>query len=55
MHEQHSRDASVSTSTHATRRLGEGRTRILIEVPVEGDPTIRMLDEAGNDALRLPS
>lgn len=44
-----SRDASL------VLRDGEGRPRILIEVPAEGDPTIRILDEAGNPVLRLPS
>lgn len=44
-----SRDASL------VLRDGQGRPRILIEVPVDGEPSIRILDEAGNPVLRLPS
>jgi hypothetical protein len=35
-------------------RDGEGRVRIVIEVPNSGDPVIRILDEKGQVALRLP-
>jgi hypothetical protein len=43
-----SRDASL------VLRDGEGRPRILLEAPEAGEPTIRLLDEDGNDLLRLP-
>lgn len=43
-----SRDASL------VLRDGEGRPRILLEVPETGEPSIRMLDADGNDVLRLP-
>jgi hypothetical protein len=44
-----SRDASL------VLRDGEGRPRILLEVPAEGDPSLTILDEAGDPVLRLPS
>ena len=33
---------------------GEGRPRVVIEAPRDGDPTIRILDEEGATVLRLP-
>lgn len=33
---------------------GQGRTRIAVEAPEEGDPSIRILDEEGKTVLRLP-
>ena len=35
-------------------RDGEGRQRIVIEAPDEGEPSIRILDAGGNIVLRLP-
>ena len=35
-------------------RDGEGRPRVVIEAPDEGDPAIRILDEEGTTVLRLP-
>ena len=35
-------------------RDGEGRPRIVIETPREGEPSIRILDEEGKAVLRLP-
>ena len=37
-----------------TLRDGEGRPRIVIEAPGDGDPAIRILDEEGATVLRLP-
>ena len=37
-----------------TLRDGEGRPRIVIEAPREGEPSIRILDEEGAILLRLP-
>ena len=37
-----------------TMRDGEGRPRIVIEAPGDGDPAIRILDEEGATVLRLP-
>ncbi len=39
---------------HLTLRDGEGRLRIVIEAPREGEPSIRILDAAGAVVLRLP-
>lgn len=33
---------------------GQGRPRILIETPKDGEPSIRILDEDGETALQLP-
>lgn len=33
---------------------GEGRPRVVIEAPREGDPSIRILDHEGTEVLRLP-
>ena len=38
-----------------TLRDGEGRPRIVIEAPASGEAAIRILDEAGEPILRLPS
>lgn len=37
-----------------TLRDGEGRPRIVIEAPREGEPSIRILDEEGATILQLP-
>ena len=37
-----------------TLRDGEGRPRIVIEAPRDGEPSIRILDEEGAVLLRLP-
>ena len=36
-------------------RDGQGRARIVIDVPEDGEPNIQILDEAGGSVLRLPS
>ena len=33
---------------------GEGRLRLVLEAPEEGDPVLRFLDEDGNTVLQLP-
>lgn len=38
-----------------TLRDGEGRPRIVIEAPRDGEPSIRILDEEGDVLLRLPT
>jgi hypothetical protein len=35
-------------------RDGMGRPRILLSVPSEGEPSIRVLDEEGNEVARIP-
>ena len=51
--------AFVGTDVDGTANLtlqdGEGRPRIVIEVPASGEPAIRILDEAGEPVLNLPS
>jgi hypothetical protein len=37
-----------------TLRDGQGRQRIIIEAPEDGEPSIRILDAEGNTVLRLP-
>jgi len=37
-----------------TLRDGQGRPRIIIEAPKDGEPSLRMLDASGETVLRLP-
>jgi hypothetical protein len=37
-----------------TLRDGMGRPRILLAVPRDGEPSIRVLDEEGNEVVRIP-
>ena len=47
--------SDVDGTANLTLLDGEGRPRIVIEVPASGAPTIRILDEAGESVLSLPS
>lgn len=38
-----------------TLRDGEGRPRITLEVPAEGEPSIQVLDDEGRTVLQLPA
>lgn len=42
-------------SASLVMRDGQGRPRILVSVPAEGEPSIQILDEDGKAVLRLPS
>ena len=47
--------STVGGEANLTLRDGEGRARIVIEVPRDGEPSIRILDEEGVTPLRLPA
>lgn len=60
LRELYGTDRAFFGSTHSgeaslTLRDGEGRLRIVIEAPREGEPSIRILDAEGAVALRLPT
>ena len=47
--------SGVDGAANLTLRDGEGRPRIVIEAPASGEAAIRILDEAGEPVLQLPS
>ena len=47
--------STAGGEANLTLRDGEGRARIVIEVPRDGEPSIRILDEEGVTLLRLPA
>ncbi|MFW6202223.1 MAG: hypothetical protein ACOC8B_06580 [Gemmatimonadota bacterium] len=47
--------SNIDDDASLTLHDAEGRPRVVIEAPAEGEPSLRFLDEAGEAVLRLPN